>query len=159
MYESIVCLFHIEFKIGRKKQQSVADDVLLKKKDELIATLRADLDDCRIHAKVFVDKLDEREKKDASLGRGAMLTQTVESDDSLKDEVSASASASSSSSKETIEQQLKMALGREDELKERLLALQSFAGVDFVPVTTKVSAATNTFYQYNLSLHPVDIPS
>jgi len=123
----------------------VADDVLLKKKDELIATLRADLDQCRIHAKVFVDKLDEREKTDASHGKPMMIEGTVDIDDVAKEETSVV--------KETIEQQLKMALAREDELKERLLALQSFAGVDFVPATTKVPVI-DAPYQHTLSILP-----
>ena len=130
----------VEFKIGRKKQQSVADDVLLKKKDELIATLRTDLDQCRLHAKEFVDKLDEREKIDASHGKPLLMPTTVETEDGAKEEVS--------TAKETTEQQLKMALVREDEMKEHLLALQSFAGVDFVPATTKVSGST----------YPINIP-
>ena len=158
-FDSQSSSFLIEFKIGRKKQQSVADDVLLKKKDELIGKLRADLDECRVHAKAFVDKLDEREKMDAAQGVNGgklglptetmVLIPTQETGDSSKE-------IDVSTPKETTEQLLKLALAREDELKEHLLALQSFAGVDFVPATTKVPATTlyQCSYPHKPSLYP-----
>ena len=121
--------FDSEFKIGKPE-----DSVLIKSKDDLITTLRKELDDCRKLAKSYASDLEKTNK------------------------VSDKISSTSNTTDDLIQKNEELRLNAE-KYKNDFLTLSQISGLDFVPQNTKIlhlikNPATNSIGKSTVSSLP-----
>ena len=113
---ALLTSFDAEYSIGRP-----TDESLFALKNEMIASLRTEIDRCRDEVNKLIEKCNEYEENSAKMRRNHtdLVTNATEGD------------------KVNIESDKFQS--KEKELQEDLLALQAFTGVDFIPSRTQVS--------------------
>ena len=119
---ALISSFDVEFNLGRP-----LNDTLFQMKDRIISGLQSDLDQVRSEAKLFAEQVEDLEQK--------LLGQT-------KLTVSSGGRGQSDSMQTTGEDKH---LSQEALLKEELMALMAFTGVDYVPHKTKVGLNIQLF--------------
>jgi hypothetical protein len=112
---ALISSFDVEFNLGRP-----LNDTLFQMKDRIISGLQSDLDQVRSEAKLFAEQVEVLEQKLLQGQKKHVI----------------SLGGGHSDGKQTIEEDKH--LRQEALLKEELMALKAFTGVDFVPHKTKV---------------------
>jgi hypothetical protein len=112
---ALISSFDVEFNLGRP-----LNDTLFQMKDRIISGLQSDLDQVRSEAKLFAEQVEVLEQKLLQGQKKHVI----------------SLGGGHSDGKQTIEENKH--LRQEALLKEELMALKAFTGVDFVPHKTKV---------------------